>query len=227
MFAQRFALAAAALALSAGASAQVGITADLGTTGVGAHLVIPMESDLNGRFGVNYFKHDFDKTANHVGYALDGKLQTVDVLFDWYLREGSNFRLTGGVLYNGTRFGAKAKPDANGRLTLNGHVFAAKDIGTVDGRIDYPKAAPYIGIGWGNALTAAKGGHGGWSVNADLGVFYMGNPNVKLGNADCATAAIICKIVANDLAVESVHLRDAVDGLKVYPVLRASLAYGF
>lgn len=227
MFAQRFALAAAALLLASGASAQVGITADLGTTGVGAHLVVPMESDLNGRFGINYFKHDFNKTSNHVDYALDGKLQTIDLLFDWYLRSGSNFRLTGGVLYNGTKLKAKGRPNAAGTFTLNGHNYSTKDVGMLVGSIDYRKAAPYVGIGWGNALGGAKGGQGGWSLNADAGVFYMGNPHVKLGNSGCTTSSTVCSTIAKDVVVERVQLQDDADKLKVYPVLRASLAYGF
>lgn len=227
MFAQRFALAFATLLISAGASAQVGVTADLGTTGVGAHLVVPMETYLNGRFGANYFKHDFDKTTNKVDYAFDAKLPTFDVLFDWYLREGSPFRLTGGLVYNGAKLKAKGRPNANGQFVLNGHTFNVKDVGVLEGRVDYRRAAPYIGIGWGNALTAAKDGHGGWSLNADVGVFYMGNPKVKLGNSGCTTSGAVCAVVTKDVAAERVKLQDDLDDLKVFPVLRASLGYSF
>src|SRR4051794_25982063 len=99
------ALAAGMLA-AASAQAQIAITADLGTTGAGAHLVVPMESYLNGRFGINYLQHDFSKTSDSVKYDLKGKLQTVDVLFDWYLRESSPLRVTGGLVYNGSKFDA-------------------------------------------------------------------------------------------------------------------------
>jgi hypothetical protein len=148
MFAKFTVLAAAALLAAGAANAQVGVTADLGSTGVGFHVVVPMETYLNGRFGANYFRHDFDKTSDGVDYDIKGKLQTFDVLFDWYLTEGSSFHLTGGLVYNGNKFNAKAKPNGLGGFTLNGHAYSATDVGLLTGRIDYRKAAPYLGIGW-------------------------------------------------------------------------------
>jgi hypothetical protein len=223
MFAKYTVLAAAALLAAGAADAQVGATADLGSTGVGFHVVVPMETYLNGRFGANYFRHDFDKTSNGVDYDIKGKLQTIDVLFDWYLNEGSSFHLTGGVLYNGNKFNAKAKPNGLGGFTLNGHAYTAADVGLLTGRIDYRKAAPYLGIGWGNALARTTG----WTTNVDLGVFYQGNPNVKLASVGCTTSDTVCKALASDVAAEALHLRNDVDSFKVYPVVRASVGYRF
>lgn len=217
-----FALAAALLAAGA-AQAQVGITADLGTTGAGFHLVVPMESNLNGRFGANYFQHDFDRSANGVDYAIKGKLQTVDLLFDWYLREGSSFHLTGGLVYNGNRFDVDARAGQLGKFSLNGHSYAVADVGIVKGEIDYRKAAPYLGIGWGNALKSSSR----WSFNADIGAFFQGNPNVKLGSYGCTVSTTVCDALVQDIAVERLHLQDDIDSLKIYPVLRASLNYRF
>lgn len=226
MFAQRFAPAAAALLISAGASAQVGVTADLGTTGVGAHLVVPMESNLNGRFGANYFQHDFSKTSGAVKYQLDGKLQTVDLLFDLYPRTDSDFRLTAGLVYNGNKFDGRGVPQA-GRFTLNGHSFSAAEVGILEATVEYRKAAPYVGIGWGNALRPARDGQGGWRFNADAGFYYMGNANVRLVNSGCGTIPLVCLIIAHDVTVESVKLQDEASKLKVFPVLRGALSYSF
>lgn len=229
MLKKHVALAVAALLLSASAGAEVGlgVTADVGTTGVGAHLVVPMETYLNGRFGVNYFKHDFGSTAHGVHYDVKGKLQTIDLLFDWYLREGSDMRLTAGVLYNANRLSADARPDANGSLTLNGHTWPTSVIGKVIGNVDYRKAAPYIGIGWGNALKPANGGKTGWTYGFDAGVYYQGNAKVNLVNADCRSIALVCSLVANDVAAEAERLKKHLDDFKVYPVLRASVGYAF
>jgi hypothetical protein len=223
MFAKYTVLAAAALLAAGAANAQVGATADLGSTGVGFHVVVPMETYLNGRFGANYFRHNFDKTSNGVDYDIKGKLQTIDVLFDWYLTAGSSFHLTGGLVYNGNKFNATAKPNGLGGFTLNGHAYTAADVGLLAGRIDYRKAAPYLGIGWGNALAPASR----WSTNVDLGVFYQGNPNVTLASVGCKTSDTVCKALASDVAAERLHLRDDVDTLKLYPVVRASIGYRF
>jgi hypothetical protein len=216
------ALASALLAASA-AQAQVGVTADLGTTGAGFHVVVPMETNLNGRFGANYFKHDFNKTSNMVDYDVKAKLQTYDVLFDWYLREDSPFHLTGGLVYNGNRAKVNGKPSQLGKFTLNGHTYSTADVGILTGNIDYRKAAPYLGIGWGNALKS----NSRLSFNADLGVFYQGNPNVKLAGWGCTASKTVCNAVAADIAAESLNLKDDIDSLKLYPVLRASLNYRF
>ncbi len=223
MFAKYTVLAAAALLAAGTANAQVGVTADVGSTGVGFHVVVPMETYLNGRFGANYFRHNFDKTSNGVAYDVKGKLQTFDVLFDWYLTEGSSFHLTGGLVYNGNKFNAKAKPNGLGGFTLNGHAYTAADVGLLTGRIDYRKAAPYLGIGWGNALAQSSR----WTTNIDLGVFYQGNPNVQLASVGCTVSDTVCKTLAKDVAVERLRLRDDVDTLKVYPVVRASIGYRF
>jgi hypothetical protein len=221
--------AAAALVLAAGllsvaaAQADVGVTADLGTTGAGVHLVVPMETYLNGRFGINYLKHDFNKTSGTINYDVKGKLQTFDALFDWYLREGSTFHLTGGVVYNGSKFDAKANPNALGKFTIHGMEYNAADVGLLTGRIDFRKASPYLGFGWGNALAPAKQ----WNVNADIGAFYQGAPNVKLVSIGCTTSNLVCNTVATDVAAERARLAADASTFKFYPVLRASVSYRF
>jgi hypothetical protein len=223
MFLKQIALLSSALLATSAAWAQVGVTADLGSTGAGFHLVVPMESDLNGRFGVNAFKHDFDKSSSGVDYDVKGKLQSVDVLFDWYPRAGANFRLTGGLVYNGNRFDARAKPGPLGGFKINGNSYTAADVGILSGRIDYRKAAPYVGIGWGNALAQ----DGRWHLNADLGAFYQGNANVQLASIGCATSQLVCKTLASDVAAVRDSFGDDINKYKFYPVLRASLSYRF
>lgn len=217
-------LCAAACAFTAiPAQAQVGATLDLGTTGVGAHLVLPISPGLNGRLGLNYFKHDFDKRSGQVEYDLDGKLQTVDALLDWYPRPGGNFRVTAGVLYNDTRFDATASPDQLGSFSLNGTRYSAADVGLLRGKVDFRKAAPYLGIGWGNALNSERG----WSLGGDLGVFYQGSARVSLRSEGCQVATALCERLARDVAAEEARLADDASDFKVYPVVRAALSYRF
>jgi hypothetical protein len=93
----------------------------------------------------------------------------------------------------------------------------------VKGNIDFRKAAPYLGIGWGNALKS----NSRWSFNTDIGAYFQGNPKVKLGSYGCTVAKLVCDLLVQDIAVEQLNLQDDVDSLKVYPVLRASLTYRF
>jgi hypothetical protein len=220
---KQIALACGALLASTAALAQVGVTADLGSTGAGFHVVVPMESDLNGRFGINYFKHDFNKTSSGIDYDVKGKLQSFDLLFDWYVLSGSKFHLTGGLVYNGNRFDAVGKADPLGRFNLNNDSYTAADVGVLTGRVEYRKAAPYLGIGWGNALATGSP----WQFNADLGAFYQGNANVKLVSIGCTTSQLVCETLAKDVESARQSFGDDINKFKVYPVLRASLSYRF
>jgi hypothetical protein len=221
---QKALVAAAALLAAASSQAQVAVTADLGTTGAGAHLVVPMESNLNGRFGLNYMKHDFDKRSGLVDYELKGKLATFDVLFDWYVRDNSALHLTGGLVYNGNNFNAVGKPGIDGMFALNGHNYTTADVGALTGTVDFRKIAPYLGIGWGNPL---KLNGSRWQFNTDLGAYYQGNANVHLVSIGCATSQVVCKALASDVAAETARVREDAASYKFYPVLRASVSYRF
>jgi opacity protein-like surface antigen len=224
MFAKHKALVLAAALLAAGAAqAQVAVTADAGTTGAGVHLVVPMETYLNGRFGVNAFKHDMTKHSGLVDYDMKGKLQTADILFDWYLREGSLFHLTGGVVYNNNHFDAVGKA-SGGQFTLNGHTYTAADVAQLNGEVEFRKAAPYLGIGWGNAL-ANTARH--WQLSGELGTFFQGDPKVHLVSIGCAAANTVCKAIATDVAAEQLKLQGDLSGYRFYPVARVSLSYRF
>jgi hypothetical protein len=223
MFAKPIVLTVATLLAVGSANAQVGVTADIGTTGVGAHVVVPMTPQLNARFGANYIKHDFDKTSDGVDYNLKGKLQTFDVLVDWYLSEGGSFHLTGGAVYNGNKFDVRGKPNGAGTFNINGNLYTASDVGLLTGRIDFRKAAPYLGIGWGNAVAQA----GGWNVTTDLGVFYQGSPNVQLAVTGCTVSSTVCNRLAQDVEAARQTLGDDTSSFKIYPVARVGIGYRF
>jgi hypothetical protein len=219
---------AAGLLAGAGAQAQIAVTTDLGTTGAGAHLVAPMQPGLNGRFGVSYLRQDFTKSSGGVDYDLKGKLQTIDMLFDWYPRQGGSFHLTSGLVYNGSAFDATANADKLARFKINGVDYAGQDVGVLAGRVDFRKAAPYLGIGWGNALAADQAkGAGRWQVNADFGAFYQGSPNVELASVGCTASATICGRLARDVAAERDRLASDSSAFRFFPVLRVSLSYRF
>jgi len=217
------ALATTFAAASAQAEIGMAVTADLGTTGAGFHIVLPMESTLNGRFGINYLQHDFDKRSGGVQYDAKAKLQTFDVLFDWYVLANSAFRLTGGVLYNGNEVTGRARADDDGLYRINGRRYTVADVGNLDADIDFQKAAPYIGIGWGNALTPNKR----WNFNADLGAFYQGRAHVNLISRGCNTNQVTCLVLASDVNAEERRLTEELSDHKFFPVLRASVSYSF
>jgi hypothetical protein len=221
---QKFATALAApLLLASPAFAQLAVTADIGSTGAGMHLVVPMESTLNGRFGINGYSHEGDKSVSAIDYRLKTSLKTVDILFDWYVLNNSPFHLSGGVVYNNNKVEGVGKPLADGTYNIDGYSYEAAWVGTLSGDVHFRRAAPYLGIGWGNPLTSS----GKWSFIADLGGFFQGRPRATLSSHGCTVSASVCGNVAKSVAVEQAQFRDDVKSFRVYPVLRAGIAYRF
>lgn len=221
MFLQRTVFAVAASLAAFSAQADVGITAGIGTGGPSLHLVVPMENNLNGRFGVSQYKRSFEHTSNDIDFKGDAKLQTADVLFDWHMFSGS-FRLTAGLIYNGNEVSAEARP-TDGSFTINGNKYDAKDVGTLNGKIDFQKAAPYLGIGWGNALAP----NSRWSFSTDIGAIYHGNGHVALASQGCTVDKDLCGKLAADVAAERSRLTDSMADVKFWPVVRFGVSYRF
>lgn len=218
------AAAAAGLLLAGAAQAQIGITADLGTTGLGAHLVVPVTPTVNSRFGVNFAKFTASGSEGAIDYDVRARLRTADFLVDWYVRDNSSFHLSAGLVYNGNKFDAKGRPNNTGGYNINGVSYRSADVGILDGNLVYRKAAPYIGIGWGNAVKAAPG----WNFTSDLGGFFQGKGEARLANVGCTAAALVCQAIARDVAVEQASFaRQISDVPRIYPVLRAAVSYRF
>ncbi|WP_246860586.1 hypothetical protein [Noviherbaspirillum sp. UKPF54] len=212
----------ASLFAASTASAEVGVTADLGSTGIGAHISVPVQPKLNARFGINALNYNYSTNANNVDYDFKLKLQTFDALLDWFPGD-TQFRISGGVVYNGNKIDAVGMPNAIGSYTINGNTYTAANAGVINGKIDFRKVAPYLGIGWGNALAKDKG----WGFSADLGVLFQGSPNTTLTNTGCTAPAAQCDQLATDVAAEQSKLADKASSFNAYPVVRVGVSYKF
>ena len=221
-------LAAIALAgLTASAIAQspseIGITGSVGTTGVGAHATFPLTPNVNARLGLGYLGYNYKGSTRDMQYDLDLKANTYDALIDWYPQKDSTFRITGGVAYNGNRIDVHAKPNAAGAYAIQGNLYDAASVGSVTGKVDFNKLAPYLGIGWGRNLKDEKG----WSFSTDIGVLFQGSPKTSLTANGCSAGAAVCNMFVNDVARENEALAREVRKFKVYPVLRIGVSYKF
>ncbi len=214
------AVAACTFALSA--QAQVGVSASAGTTGLGVHVSVPVRSDLNARFGINVLNYSHDGSTSNVDYDFKLKMQNVDALVD-YFPISNGFRVTGGVVYNGNKIEARGRPNAAGTFTLNGTTYSAATVGMLNGNIEFRKLAPYLGIGWGNAVAKDSG----WGFSADVGVLFQGAPRTSLSNSGCTGTAAVCAQLASDIAAENRALREEVKDFKAFPVVRVGLHYKF
>jgi len=196
---------------------ELAIAAKTGTLGFGGDVTTNLIPQLNLRAGVQWLDFGLDAQFADVDYELDLDFLNPLVLVDWYPFDGA-FRISGGVLFNGTDIQLEARSGQS--IELDGTTYSAAELGTLRGDVEYRSVAPYIGIGWGNQLD--EGGH--WGFATDLGVAFTGSPDIDLRASGP---------IASDptfqahLAEEEQDIQDELDVFKVYPVLSISLFYRF
>ncbi|MES2298252.1 MAG: hypothetical protein V4582_14495 [Pseudomonadota bacterium] len=213
---------AAGLLLTASAHADVGVTLDAGTTGLGMHLVVPMETYLNGRFGFNTMTSNKTRRLASNDYDVREAQRTFDILFDYY-PISKPLRLTAGLVINNNQVDAVAKPDVNGKYFINGNTYMPADIHSLTGDENFRKTAPYLGLGWGNALTPTQA----WNFSADLGILFQDKPNIHLVSLGCTTSNAVCAQIAKDVAADKQRFATDVGEHRVAAVARVSVSYRF
>ena len=207
--------------VTAASADDLALTVQGGTTGLGAGLAYQLSEQLNVRGSYNGFEYNHDETVDELEYDLDLELSTAELLLDWH-PFSSGFRLTGGIVYNGTDLTGDARPSGTGTVEFGGQTFLVQDIGSVDADVDFASVAPYLGIGYGQPFGQRL------SFSADLGVMYQGSPEASLQvrpgpGVDPVTQARLEQAAAE----QERELEDELDPLRFYPVARIGLAYVF
>ncbi|MEW6764285.1 MAG: hypothetical protein AB1344_00680 [Pseudomonadota bacterium] len=222
---QKRLLLAALMAASTSPAMAGDIAAGLvaGTAGFGAEVTYGVAKDFNLRGTLRGLDYDYDFTEDNIDYEGNLKLRNGGVTVDWFPFSGS-FRLSAGAMYNGNEVKAKAKPNTlPATYTINDVDYVID--GQVDASIDWRKFAPYVGIGWGNAV--GKGSN--WSVSFDLGVMFTGEPNTDLTATGTVNGIPVEDDAQfqSDLAAERNNLNDEIKDAKFYPVIQLGLHYKF
>jgi len=187
-------------------AAGIGIRA--GTTGIGGDVAFNVAPTIDARVGYSALKWGHDLDTSNVSYKGDAKLSNLNALLDFHPL-GPIFRLTGGVILNDNKYEATGRPSNGAPGTINAKVEAGN------------RAAPYLGVGWGNVAGA------GVNFYADLGVMFMGSPKATL-SADCSgLSAGQCSALQSQTASEQGALEDKLHRFKAYPVLNIGITIGF
>jgi len=210
-------VAALALGAQAAQAGDVAVGVKASTLGVSGEVTTSMIPGLlNARLQVNGFK--YNKTINDTQATYDAKLKLLSagVIADIYPFRGK-FRLSGGLYYNGNKFTLHGVPAAGTSYTFNGKTYTAAQVGSVNGSIDFNKFAPYLGFGWGNAVSS--GSPFGFSL--EVGAIYQGKPKTSL------TTSITSAQLQRDIAVEKKKLDDAMNNFKFYPVIALGFNWRF
>ncbi|MGZ8274422.1 MAG: hypothetical protein ACXWUM_10945 [Burkholderiaceae bacterium] len=205
----------------AGAAQAAGVGLRAGTTGVGGDVGFSLMPTLSARIGYSGLSYSRDVDVTDITYDGKLRLSNLNLLLDFSPLPGP-FRVTGGFILNDNKVDVTGRP-TNGTYTLNGTAYPAAAIGTLGGEVKSGnRAAPYLGIGYGNVA--------GFGVNFyfDLGVMFQGTPNATL-SASCgaSVSATLCSQVQSDVAAEQAKLQNEISGFKYYPVANIGITIGF
>jgi len=190
-----------------------------GTLGFGTELTLGLfEEALNLRLGGNYLPLKFSGKIEDVDYEFEINWSSVPILLDWH-PFNNNFRISGGMIYNRNRANLDAR--LNESQKIGDQEYSPEEIGTLSGTADFKNFAPYIGLGFGNAVG---GPDTGWNFIFDIGVMFQGTPSISL-SADGTKSAD--PVFMRNLAEEKADVQEEADKFRFYPVISAGVSYQF
>lgn len=195
----------------------IALGAKLGTLGPGLEATIGVFDWLNVRGNVQFLPIKLNQTINDIDYSAGFKFLSFGALADFHPR-GSQFRLSAGALISKNRLELDGTP--NSPVHVGDKLYTQEEVGTLTGDLDFRAFAPYLGIGFGNAIGPVTG----WNFSFDLGVMFQGAPNVGLTST--GTMAGTPEFEAN-LKKEAVEIEDETSFLQFYPVLMFGISRQF
>lgn len=194
-----------------------GLTGKIGTLGYGAELNFGISDSVSARVGFNNYSYKYNANSSAVNYDFKLQLQTASAVVDWYPFAGS-FRSSIGLLYDNNKVSFGANP-TGGSFIINGVTYSTAQVSSLQGTITFNKAAPYIGIGWGNPVAKDKG----WGLVSDIGVLYQNTPKIDL--AVTCTDPLICAQLQTDAMAEHTKLQNDFRNYKWWPVVSIGIFY--
>lgn len=200
----------------------------MSTLGYGIEAALALSEKMSVRVNYHRINLNLNTTQDDIEYDVDLKFNTLATLLDWHPRRGG-FRISGGVLVNNNEFKSQAIGQNEKEYDIGDETYTGDF--TLTGKIAFRKIAPYLGIGWGMPPSKKRG----WSLLADIGVLYHGQPQIELN----ASGKIVRKRdkkefndindpeFSEDLAKEQQKLNDDIKDWAFYPVVSLGFAYQF
>ena len=204
-------------------STHVGAAITAGLSGIGADVGVNITDFVGVRATAAGFS--ISKNGNYgtdVSWNGNLKLFQAGALLDVFPFAGA-FHLTAGVVQDGNKFTLTGQP-SSGNFTFNGNTYPSADVSSAAATVQWNKAVPYLGVGWGNL-----GGSRGLHLTSDIGALITGSPSASV-NVVCSPAgqaAGVCAALANDVAAEQTKLQNDVHKLTAWPVLRVGVGFSF
>lgn len=200
------------------AAAQLAITPKIGTLGYGADITIGLSNKVNLRAGYAVGEYE-PKIETDIEY--DGQLDLANGSLLLDIHPGENpFRFSVGTVINNSD--ATARSTEQTTIIVNGVPYRVADVGTLVGTMTFDDYAPYLGIGYGNAVRGGR-----VSFAFDLGAAYFGEAEVDLQAFPNDPDQPLPPGFEADLQAEEADLQQEVSDYKIYPVIQIGIAIRF
>ena len=191
------------------------VTPHVSTLGAGLDVGYRVNEMVGVRATGNYFRLSRDGAIDGINYKGDGELKSFGAVADIF-PFGGGFHVSGGVYLNMNEGRLTSTPTSS--TVIGSNTYTAAQIGTLNGKAEFNKVAPYLGIGWkGSAL------HSNFMIGADLGVMYQGDAKVSLTSSGTASGGQY----GADLERERKSIEDELSKYRLYPVATVSVGYRF
>lgn len=201
------------------------ITPEISTLGVGATVTKSITPHINAKVGINGLGVSRDISLSDVDYKADLNLLNISTLADYHPWKNGGFRLTGGLVFQDNNIEGTGKPNG-GEIKINDQNYkSTTELTSVKTKVSFGNSvAPYIGIGWGNAVKPGKR----WGFSTNLGVMFAGSPKVEItpGFGTDATPDLQQQINRN-IEAERKKVQDDLNWLNIYPVFSIGVSYQF
>jgi hypothetical protein len=198
-----------------GSAGGVGATVKVGTLGVGGEVTIGLNDYLGVRLGANGFSYSGSSSEDEGTVYGDLELLTYSALLDLHLF-GGGFRVSGGGMINKNKI--KLRADLDETVELDNQEFSLSDL---KGEVTFNEMAPYVGVGYGNAVSA----DGRWHFSCDFGVMFQGSPETEASAV--ASDPRLQAEVDRALDREVADIEDDIDAFKYYPVIALGVSFRF
>lgn len=208
--------------------AESALAASFGTTGLGVEWITPLNDKLRARVMLTYIGIDADLEEDDIDYEAEFSSANFGAVLEWHPFAGG-FRVSGGLV--GTNFGFDLLSE-NGQQSYDiGNDTYSGDL-QLEGDVEFSNVAPYLAVGWSSDLDDY-----GLYLGVELGVLYVGSPNLSLD----ASGEIISEDINDgrainvgnnadfqaDLERERQSLEDELEDYSIYPILTFSVGYRF
>ncbi len=197
--------------------AETAVGGGISTLGLNLTVAQTLTDDVTLRVSYNGATYDFDGNTSGIDYNYGFDFSSIGGLVDWHVF-GTEFRITLGAISNSNEVTANSK-DLAGVIEVGDQTFTSAEVGRLEGKIDFDKLAPYLGIGWGRAADR------GWALLFDLGIAMQGDGDADLRSVG-GTFSNDPRLLA-EIEREELELEEDLEDYDLYPVVGVHLLYTF